>query len=211
MEDNETIGQVLRRYRLENGYLVKEVEVELLISARHIEALERDDFQSLPADLYIINFIKSYAKLLGLDEQRLLNLYQKQREQVGLESDLNKNPIKRTREIITPKRMKIGLLVLFGVLLLVYLSWQISQIFAPPWLEVTQPADNIILKQSYVLVSGSTQKEALVFINNKEIFLDGNGKFSTTLDLQKGLNIIKISAQKKYSREAAVYKQILVE
>lgn len=211
-EVQETIGQVLKRYRLESGYLVKEIELELLISSRHIEALEGDDFKALPADLYIVNFIKSYAKLLGLDEQRLLSLYEKQKEQLSdnLDSGRQEN-FKKTREIITPKRVKIGFLILIGILLLGYLGWQINQIFSPPALAVNEPADNIIIKQSYVVISGVTEKEARVFINNKEIYLGEGGKFSTTLDLQKGLNIIKISAQKKYSKEAVIYKQILVE
>jgi cytoskeletal protein RodZ len=41
----------------------------------YIEALERADFSALPDPLYVRGFIRSYAKVLGIDPNPLLRYY----------------------------------------------------------------------------------------------------------------------------------------
>ncbi|HZD59614.1 MAG TPA: RodZ domain-containing protein [Anaerolineae bacterium] len=71
----EAIGEVLAEARRELGKSIKEVELGTKIRSRYIEALERDDFESLPGDIYAKGFIKTYAIYLGLDPRPLIQQY----------------------------------------------------------------------------------------------------------------------------------------
>jgi len=208
----ETFGQVLKRYRESENYSISKVEDETKISRRMIEALENNDLKNLPDDLYIRNLIKVYAKFLSLDYNKLLSLYEESKKDQTEEKD---KPKENTNEIpkvyLTPRGVRIIIIAIIIIALVSYFGWQINKIFEAPNLVVNQPSDNIITEQNFIEVSGETEKEAQVFINDKEVFLDANGQFKATLDLQKGLNIIKIRAAKKHSRENIIYRQVLVQ
>lgn len=52
-----------------------EVAAKLHLSMRQIEALEQDDYQSLPGATYIRGYLKSYALLLGIDPGPVLDAH----------------------------------------------------------------------------------------------------------------------------------------
>ncbi|MBI5766004.1 hypothetical protein HZA71_02130, partial [Candidatus Falkowbacteria bacterium] len=49
-----------------------------------------------------------------------------------------------------------------------------------------------------------------IIINNNNVFVDNEGGFQTTLDLQNGLNLIKITAKKRYGRAREVDLRVLL-
>ncbi|MDD5340883.1 MAG: helix-turn-helix domain-containing protein [Patescibacteria group bacterium] len=207
----ETLGHVLKRYREEAGLKIEQVEKDTKISKRMILALENDDHAILPEDLYAKNLIKSYAEYLSLDYNKLLNLFNKGRE-INKGANLEKQKVQgETKVYMTPQLFRYVVMGIILLVLLIYLGIQINQIFTPPFLEVDQPPQSLTTTQNFIEVKGETEKEARVFINGKEIFIDPNGGFLATLDLQKGLNTIKISASKKHSSENVIYREILVQ
>lgn len=204
---DETLGQIFRRYRESEGLKIEKIEKDLKISHRMIEALEADDYRALPDELYVKNIIKTYARYLSLDYNRLLTLY----DAAKTKPDDNNKKSKPVREIITPQRIR-SLIIFFIVLILFsYLGWQLNQIYKAPDFIIYEPTGNLVITQNFIIIKGKTEKEARVYINEKEIFLDSNGEFSATLDLQKGLNLIKLTATKKRSAENTVYREILVQ
>lgn len=60
---------------------VKDVEKAIKIRAKYITALERDAFDQISGEAYVVGFIKTYAQWLGIDASALLERY---REQTGL-------------------------------------------------------------------------------------------------------------------------------
>ena len=112
---------------------------------------------------------------------------------------------------VTPQRARNILILLIIIALVVYLGFQIKKIYEPPPLIILQPAKDLITGQNFIEIQGRTEKEARVYINEKEVFLDPAGGFKTTLDLQKGMNLIKISAVKKQGKANTVYREILVQ
>jgi transcriptional regulator with XRE-family HTH domain len=207
---NETFGQVFERYRTNENISISKVEDDTKISSRMINAIENNDYNSFPDDLYIRNLIKVYANYLSLDYNRLLALYE---EAKPTESEEMKG-IKITRPTkvyVTPKIIQYAVIILIVIFLLIYLGWQVNKIFDAPDLIIIEPVHEVITNKNFIEVRGETEKEAQVFINEKEIFLDANGQFKATLDLQKGLNIIKIRAAKKHSRENIIYREVLVQ
>ncbi|MEI6093111.1 MAG: helix-turn-helix domain-containing protein [bacterium] len=51
------------------------VSNKLKVAVYHIEAIEREDFSALPARVYTRGFLKSYAKLLGFDVDKVVDAY----------------------------------------------------------------------------------------------------------------------------------------
>lgn len=68
-----TVGATLREARENAGMSVEEVAERIKFAPRQIEALESGDFSQLPEMAFIRGFVRSYARLLELDFQALLD------------------------------------------------------------------------------------------------------------------------------------------
>ncbi|HDQ22980.1 MAG TPA: helix-turn-helix domain-containing protein [Candidatus Uhrbacteria bacterium] len=206
----ETLGQIFKRYRQAEAISLEQVEQDTKISKQILLALENDNYAKLPDEVYVKNIIKNYAKYLALDYNRLLAVYEKGKLSSADQKNIE-NKKKQTRIFLTPDRFRNIIISLIVVSLLAYFGFQISRIFKAPELIVSAPVGNLIIQDNFIEIKGQTEKEAQVFINEKEVFLDKNGEFKAALDLHKGLNVIKITAVKKYSREQTVFREILVQ
>ncbi len=66
------IGALLRQQRLGLGLAIEDIAQETRISCRYLEAIERNDFESLPSLIFTRNFVRQFALLLRLDPEPLL-------------------------------------------------------------------------------------------------------------------------------------------
>lgn len=64
-------GEKLREAREKMGLSIEYVEEETKIRRLYLEALEKEAFTVLPARVYAIGFVKSYAQYLNLDADKL--------------------------------------------------------------------------------------------------------------------------------------------
>jgi cytoskeleton protein RodZ len=69
-------GENLRREREMRGVSLEEISSVTKISLRFLEAIEREDFSKLPGGIFSRSFIRSYARYLGLDEERVVAEFQ---------------------------------------------------------------------------------------------------------------------------------------
>ncbi|MFZ0488457.1 MAG: RodZ domain-containing protein [Arenicellales bacterium] len=65
-------GRRLRQTREQLGLSVDDIASELRLSGFQIRALENDDWADLPGTTYARGYLRSYARLLGLDADQLL-------------------------------------------------------------------------------------------------------------------------------------------
>ena len=65
------IGEQLRQARLARGIDIHEIASETRISSRYLEALEKEDFKTLPGALFARNFARQYAAHVGLDPTQI--------------------------------------------------------------------------------------------------------------------------------------------
>ena len=68
-----SVGQLLRAGRERMGWSIEDVVSQIKLAPRQIHALESDDFDSLPETAFVRGFVRSYAKVLQLDSQPLLD------------------------------------------------------------------------------------------------------------------------------------------
>jgi cytoskeleton protein RodZ len=69
---NAGIGAQLHAEREAQGLKLEQVSAETRIPMRHLQAIEAGDFASLPGRTYATGFSRTYAKLLGLDAEDVL-------------------------------------------------------------------------------------------------------------------------------------------
>lgn len=112
--------------------------------------------------------------------------------------------------IDTPKIFKNIIIASFFFLCFVYLGVEAKEIFTPPGIEIYSPANNLVINGQLVKIEGKIDLGAKVSINGKSILANNEGFFNEEIGLQPGANIIKISANKKYSKTNVVYRKVLV-
>ena len=121
-ESKPTVGDQLRAAREAKKVSLEDVAAQTRIPQRHLESLERSDWENLPAPTYTIGFAKSYASALGLDrteigDQLRAELGGQRLETAQMEVFEPADP-KRTM----PKWLVLGALGAI-VLLVVLMSW----------------------------------------------------------------------------------------
>lgn len=72
------VGEVLRRTRVYYGKTLEQVEGVLRIRASQLQAIEVGDISKLPGRAYAIGFVRSYSEYLGLDGNRMVQLFKEQ-------------------------------------------------------------------------------------------------------------------------------------
>jgi cytoskeletal protein RodZ len=70
-----SFGEELRRERELREFTLREVSESTKISLRHLEALERNDFEQLPGGVFNRGFVRAYAQFIGVDPEAMVNAY----------------------------------------------------------------------------------------------------------------------------------------
>lgn len=73
-------GALLKREREKKGLSHTQISQQTQLRPRFLEAIENEEWDLLPAPTFVKGFIRSYARVLGLDEERVVDLY---REETG--------------------------------------------------------------------------------------------------------------------------------
>ena len=92
-------GEVLREERLRQNLGEKDVADKLHITIHYLKAIESNSYEKLPGAIFVKGYIKSYAELLKLDSNRLLELYvEHTNRQLEKEKEKTLIQVKRRRD-----------------------------------------------------------------------------------------------------------------
>jgi cytoskeleton protein RodZ len=80
-EDSGSPGARLRAARKQCNLGIEQVARELHLDVAIIEALENDNQAALPAPIFVQGYVRSYARLVGLQADELLRTYGEQASQ----------------------------------------------------------------------------------------------------------------------------------
>lgn len=72
-------GDTLRQARAQKGITLRQAEQEIRINRHYLAALEDETFDNLPALPYQRGIVRTYAAYLGLDQTRLVELFDEAR------------------------------------------------------------------------------------------------------------------------------------
>ena len=70
-----SFGEYLRKQRMLRGVTHEEIVRTTKVRQAYVEALEREEFSSLPPRTFVLGFLRAIARYLGLDEEDLVNRY----------------------------------------------------------------------------------------------------------------------------------------
>jgi cytoskeletal protein RodZ len=68
-------GARLRRERELRGISIEEISRATRIPVSSLQRLEDEQYDTLPGEIFVRGFLRSYAKTLGIDDQEVLVLY----------------------------------------------------------------------------------------------------------------------------------------
>ncbi|MGI8786558.1 MAG: helix-turn-helix domain-containing protein [Pyrinomonadaceae bacterium] len=136
-----TLGEKLRQAREERGISISQIAEQTRISALYLESIENDDYRKLPGGIFNKGFIKSFAKIVGVDEQEALQDYAQLIAEQGVQPNADEPKTYRP-EVLTDERSTSSLLptVIFAVIILGLMTWGI--LFALNYFQRKQPTAN---------------------------------------------------------------------
>lgn len=156
------LGEILQKKRLEKNLTIEDVEEKIKVRKKYIKALEREDFDSLPAKVYTQGFIKSYSRLLGLDENNILEMY---RDYTSEGQDLvpekiEKIPIKKVKK--SKKGLSLFLLIAFLSISLIFTLWPRENNISPSLNDEKTITVDLIEEQEQLQEQAQKQEQELV-------------------------------------------------
>ncbi|MCW8154588.1 helix-turn-helix domain-containing protein [Stutzerimonas stutzeri] len=110
-------GETLRKAREDKGWTLAAVAQQLNLTERSLARIEAGDFSQLPGHTFARGYVRAYAKLLGLDQTRLVQEFD---QHTGTNaSGSNVNSLGRIEE---PGRLSRTFMRFFGFALLLVLA-----------------------------------------------------------------------------------------
>lgn len=191
------LGDYLKQRRLSFNIELSEIERDTGIRPEYIDALERRDFEKLPADIYLIPITKQYALYLGLDADAVID--QLKEEKLDYlnhqnQSEIDSKLVLSHTSPITGKKIFISLATSILGLVVFYIVQQFYQVSSPPDIVIFEPATGITVSSNNILVKGKTSNASKIEFNGKVINTDTEGQFNIPVDLKNGENNIAIVA-----------------
>jgi hypothetical protein len=117
--------------------------------------------------------------------------------------------VKRRSLIITPKRIILGIFILFLILVIWYFWHEIGFLIKSPTLEINQPPADITVNQKNFEIIGKTSPVVYLTVNGQETYIDKDGNFKKEIELSPGLNQIKIEAKNRFGKTNAIIRRII--
>jgi len=202
----DTLGDYLKKVRAKLNMDIKTVSLLTQIKTVYLENLEEGNYSKLPADVYTRGFLKNLSQLYHVDEQVLIEQFEK--EHGFSAAHIRRSTLHIPKIGFTPKTIifAVSVLALLGGLL--YVFTEIQSVLTPPKLEISEPAGDESVNGNSIVVSGTAEVGSDVSINNQAVFLDQNGNFNENVILGNGLNVVQITAKNKFNKVSTLQRKI---
>jgi len=121
-DDRESAGSLLRTAREKMELSLKDIATQLNLQSNIIQALEADDVNNLPVAAYVRGYIRSYARIVKLDPDTVISLYEgKEQKPPEILPDVKHH----SQVSSSDKPVKaMTYLITFGLVLLLLAWWQ---------------------------------------------------------------------------------------
>lgn len=206
------VGQKLYQTRIHKSLTLEEIAKATKIRPQFLTAIERGEYEKLPSPAYAQGFVRNYASFLGLSQKEILALFRREFDEKKaykvLPDGLTQN------NTFPPARIRVRrsfvVLVFLCLILLGYLGFQYRSMFLAPVLIVDSPKQNEQTKPE-VTVSGKTDPNATVLVNNELVLPNNNGEFIKNITLFPGKNSITLKAKNRFGKETVLQRSINVK
>ena len=139
-------GPHLRRAREKRGLSLQQVAATTKISARVLEALERNDISKLPGGIFSRSFVRAYAREVGLDPEETVGRFvesfppeAEERTPVAAAQAVDAEGFESGRRAAMTLLQVLGISVLVVLAVAVYRSMRPTPTAQPPAPVITEP------------------------------------------------------------------------
>ena len=138
----ELPGKLLAARREELRWSLDEAALRLKLTPRQVSALEADDYAQLPGMASVRGFVRSYAKLVGLDPQLMLDSLANQQNPayspMVLRRPLPSNGFPGRRSSPPPRRNKWLSRVTVGLVVVAAIAGGVYELIQSQWLQLPE-------------------------------------------------------------------------
>jgi len=206
------IGQRLKELRIDKGLSLEDVAQATKIRSSFLSAIERGEYHKLPSSSYAQGFVQNYAAFLGLPKKETMALFRREFDEKNIYKVLPSGFVQE--EQLKGRTIKIHqAVILVGLALLLlggFLFYQYRAAFFSPSLSVTAPQDEISTTTD-IIVSGKTNPNITLTINNFPVAVEENGEFTKRITVFPGKSIIIVKAVNNFGKESVIEKPIIVK
>ncbi len=206
----KTIGRFLINAREGNGLSVDELSELTKIKSSFITNLEQEDWEKLPSYTVIYGFVKNISSSLKVSEREAVALFRRDYPPLK-KTMIQATPKLDIREPVTfgPRALFLLVIVLSFLGLSIYIYAQYRSFLASPVLMVDSPQNEQRIVDHQIEVTGKTDPQAVVRVNNQSALVENDGTFKTLLLISESTTKIEIKATSRSGRESVVERTII--
>jgi len=204
-----TIGEVLKEARIKRKLTFSKIEEKTKIKKNFISSIEKQDWEKLPEYPVVYGFVKSLADVLRVDRKQTLAKLRRDYPPKSLR--INPEPDVMDKFIWSPKLTFLAAIVIFSLVIASYLGYQYFDFISPPSLEVVSPKDGEVVNRSILEVSGITEPEAVVRVNNQPVIVEEDGNFNAEIEIFEGTKDVEVKAISRSGKETVIHRRIVPE
>lgn len=195
-------SSLLKNTRLDKEWELEDISKKIKIPVKYLRALEDEQINCFPQEPYCSLIIKDYADYLGLQGQDVLALFRRDFEQ----KRKSKNVV-NTGFTFTPKFTFTVSIFIIIILFSLYLISEYFKFHQPPKLKVNWPLEATV-SSSVIEISGITDPESTIRINDDLIIVDSDGLFQKKITLSSGDNNIVVESTSPNGKTTVEQKNI---
>lgn len=148
--DIDDIGTILKSSRLKSKMSLEEISGELCIRKIYLTAIEEGDYETLPPIPYGVGYVRTYARYLGLNPERAVQLYKA--------ASISEEPKVVEEEVVTEPEVNKGNLwhIVIGIIVLaiIYGGWSLYSADMEPQTE------DVVLTEEQLITEDAIEEEA---------------------------------------------------
>jgi cytoskeleton protein RodZ len=165
--DDMSVGEILRKTREHYDQSLGEVEENLRIRSSQLEALEKLELEKLPGRVYAIGFVRAYSEYLGLDGDKMVQLFKAQ--SVGKRAKPNlRFPV--TYDESNAPNLLVILLSLVGTILLI--SYWVMYHTPTQHKEAIPPVPEVLKKNQTKVLSAPEEKKLTLLDQTSDLVIE---------------------------------------
>lgn len=148
---SETFGKVLADARAARGMTLEQVSASTKIAVSKLQAIERDEIESLPGGIFTRGFVRSYAEAVGLDPQETLAQFEARFPEESSVATLHATIEGRANEEFVKRQRRAKGLIWLALLATPLVVWLVRGVLP----DDRQPAESAVIDDQVRLPADS--------------------------------------------------------
>ena len=204
-----SVGSIFHKERRRRGLTLKDVEKQIRVREKFLEAIENNNWTAFSSKIYITGIIKNYSKFLELDEEKMIAYFRRDYER--LEEVNFKKRVESKYFKSETKRLIIAAVVVIFVVFAGYFGYQLNQYFKPPTITLLAPNQRSFTSVERITIQGKTAPDATITIFGERVYQNSEGVFTCDLPLKKGRNTLQVEVTGANGRKTGLTQDFILE